>query len=154
MRDKLADIFAQVQDAARAAGVGDIEAIIAGENQALTRFANNAISQNVAERSVQLSVRPVIGERTARASTNRMDRDSIRGVVEEAVALTRLTEPDPDLLPLFEPQPVEPLARHFEATAQTSPQERALAVAEAIGAVEARDRPPRAFIPPANPGSP
>ena len=46
-------IFGQVQDAARALGVRDIEAIISFESQALTRFANNAIHQNVAEREAQ-----------------------------------------------------------------------------------------------------
>jgi len=136
MRDKLAALFEIVQDCARTLGVGEIEATIAGESQALTRFANNTIGQNVAERSTHLSVRPVIGQRTARASTNRLDREAIRAVVEEAVALTRLTEPDPDLLPLFDPAAVEPVQRHFEATAQASPQERALTVAEAIAAVE------------------
>ena len=50
-----------------------------------------------------LSVRPVIDGRTARATTNRLDRDGIRDVVEEAIAITRLTEPDADLLPLAEP---------------------------------------------------
>ncbi len=37
---------------------------------ALTRFANNAIHQNVAERLVDVSVRPQIGLRTARATTD------------------------------------------------------------------------------------
>ena len=72
---------------------------------ALTRFANNAIHQNVAERSSQLSVRVQIDGRTARATTNRLDDASIRQVVEEAVALTRLQEPDPALLPLADRPP-------------------------------------------------
>src|ERR1700730_7032804 len=93
-------IFGQVVDRARALGVGEVEAIIASSSEALTRFANNTIHQNVAERTTQVSVRPEIHGRTARASTNRLDRDSIRAVVEEAVAITRLTEPDRDLLPL------------------------------------------------------
>jgi predicted Zn-dependent protease len=92
-----ARLFDQVQEAARALGAADIEAIISSEDQALTRFANNAIHQNVAERETHLSVRALIDGRTARASTNRLDADSIRAVVEEAVALTRLTEPDPTL---------------------------------------------------------
>ena len=41
-----------------------------------------------------LSVRAAIDGRTARASTNRLDRDAIRAVVEQAIAITRLTEPD------------------------------------------------------------
>jgi len=134
------EIFSQVVDAARALGVTEIEAIVSSESEALTRFANNAIHQNVAERTTQISVRPLIDGRTARATTNRAGRDAIRRVVEESIALARLMEPDPDLLPLAEPAAcpvVNPsIARHFEATAQATPAQRARAVAEAIGAVE------------------
>ena len=122
-------------DAARALGVSDVEAIVSEETQALTRFANNAIHQNVSERSTQLSVRPVIDGRTARATTNRLDTAGIRAVVEEAVAITRLTEPDPELPPLAEPESITPVSRHFAATAESTPEHRARAVAEAIGAV-------------------
>jgi PmbA protein len=138
MRDKAAaeEIFGQVRAAARSLGVTEVEAIIASGDQALTRFANNAISQNVAERTSYLSIRPVIDGRTARASTNRLDAASIRSVVEEAVALTRLSEADPELLPLAEPEDYTEVHRRFEATARVTPEERALAVAEAIAAVE------------------
>jgi PmbA protein len=129
-------IFAQVTDAARAQGVADVEAIIGGGEHALTRFANNIIHQNVAERSVHLSVRALLDGRTARASTNRLDREGIRQVVDEAIAITRLTEPDPELLPLASPAPYPEMSRYYEATARAMPQERALAVAEAIEAVE------------------
>jgi PmbA protein len=130
------EIFGQVVDAARALGVTEIEAIIGSESEALTRFANNRIHQNVAERTTQVSVRPVTDGRTARASTNRLDRDSIRAVVEQSVALARLMEPDTDLLPLAEPADCPSPARHFEATAQATPDQRARAVAAAIGVVE------------------
>lgn len=139
MQDNAA-LFEQVLAAARALGVEQIEATVSSESQALTRFANNAIHQNVAERDTQLSVRPVIGGRTARASTNRTDPESIRKVVAEAVAITRLTEPDPSLPPLADRTDApgaEPVARYFDATAEASPAERARAVAEAIAVVEA-----------------
>ena len=134
--ERCQEIFQQVADAARAQGVTEIEVILDAENQALTRFANNAIHQNVAERSAHLSVRPVIGGRTARASTNRFDGESIRGVVEQAIAIARLTAPDPDLPPLAGPADYPGVNRRFEATARATPEERALAVAEAIGVVE------------------
>jgi predicted Zn-dependent protease len=137
MRDDVEAIFGQVMDAARALGVTEIEAIVARSDEALTRFANNAIHQNVAERTTHLSVRPVIDGRTARASTNRLSRDAIREVVAEAIAIARLTEPDPDLPPLAEPAEYQGVERWFEATARATPEERARAVAEAIGAVEA-----------------
>jgi PmbA protein len=136
MRDKGADVFGQVVDAARRLGVSEIEAIVGSEYEALTRFANNAIHQNVAERTTQLSVRPAIDGRTARASTNRLDGDAIGKVVEQAVAMARLMEPDADLLPLAGPAEYAGVARYFEATAKATPEERARAVAAAIGEVE------------------
>jgi predicted Zn-dependent protease len=136
MRAEFAAVFDRAVDAARAQGVADLEAILSGEDASLTRFANNAIHQNVAERTLTLSVRPVIDGRTARATTNRLDPEGIRRVVDEAIAITRLTEPDPELPPLAEPALAEPLARYFEATARATPQLRADAVAAAIAVVE------------------
>jgi PmbA protein len=132
-------IFDQVERAGRALGVADTEAIINASASALTRFANNAIHQNVAERSGYLSVRAQIDGRTARATTNRLDDDSIRQVVEETVALTKLQEPDPALLPLSRTglPACPPVTRWHEATARVTPTDRAQAVAEAIGIVEA-----------------
>jgi predicted Zn-dependent protease len=137
MRDNAEAIFEQVVDAARALGVAEIEAIVASSDEALTRFANNAIHQNVAERTTLLSVRPVIDGRTARASTNRLSRDAIREVVAEAIAIAKLTEPDPDLPPLASPAEYQRVERWFETTARSTPEDRARAVAEAIHAVEA-----------------
>src|SRR5580704_12541575 len=96
-------VHEQVVRAARALGVDEVETTLATSNQALTRFANNAIHQNVAELSSQLSVRARIEGRTARASTDRLAPEAIRGVVEQAIALTRLTEPDEESLPMAEP---------------------------------------------------
>jgi len=126
-----------VCDAARALGVTEVEVIEASHNEALTRFANNAIHQNVAERARHLSVRALVDGRTARASTNRLDREAIREVVAQAAMLARASEPDPDLLPLAGPGVYEQPARWFESTAQATPRERARAVAEAIRVVEA-----------------
>ena len=130
-------IFEQVVDAARAVGIADAEAILAASASALTRFANNAIHQNVAERSGHLSVRVQIDGRTARATTNRLDDASIHQVVEDAAALTKLQEPDPSLLPLADRAPAPGVARWHESAARVTPTDRAQAVAEAIRIVEA-----------------
>jgi predicted Zn-dependent protease len=130
-------IFDRVADAARALGMADAEAILTAESSALTRFANNAIHQNVAERSGQLSVRVQIDGRTARAATNRLDDASIRQVVAESVALTKLQDPDPAQLPMSRTGlPACPPARYHEPTAQVTPANRAQTVAEAIALVE------------------
>jgi predicted Zn-dependent protease len=127
------EIFEQVLAAARARGVTEVEAIVSGGDEALTRFANNTIHQNVAEHTRHVSVRAVMDGRTARATTNRLDRGGIESVVEEAIAIARLTEPDPELLPLL--TSTAALAGDKIAGA-TDATERARTVAEAIRIVE------------------
>ena len=135
-RARARDIFDAAASAAQRLGVRDLEAMVGAGTHALTRFANNTIHQNVAERSGYLSLRAVMDSRTARASTNRLDPEGIRRVVEEVITLTRLQTPDPELLPLVPPaEHVEP-ARWFAQTATMTPTSRAEAVREAIRAVE------------------
>jgi predicted Zn-dependent protease len=129
-------VFEQVADAARSHGVTEVEAIVGGGDEALTRFANNAIHQNVAEHTRHLSVRAIVDGRTARATTNLLDGGGIRDVVAQAIAMARLTEPDPDLLPLAEPAAYEHRDRFFSATSEATPELRARAVADAIRVVE------------------
>src|SRR5579864_5176419 len=130
------ELFAQVQQAARSLGVVEIEAIFSGHRDALTRFANNTIHQNVAEQTQWLSVRAALDHRTARATTNRLEAASIRNAVEQAVALAKSAAADPDLLPLA-PSSAGPRIDRFEAgTAAATPEDRARAVAGAIRVVE------------------
>ena len=65
---------------------------------ALTRFANNAIHQNVAEHGLTVSVRTVAEGRTARATTNRVDEDSLRGAIEASLSLAASQPKNPSLL--------------------------------------------------------
>jgi predicted Zn-dependent protease len=131
------EIFAAAVAAGRASGVRDLEAMVGAGTHSLTRFANNTIHQNVSDRSGYLSIRALIEGRTARASTNRLDPEGIKQVVEQAIALTRLQDPDPGLLPLASAAEYGQPARYFTKTAAATPDERAKAVREAIRAVEA-----------------
>ena len=60
----------------------ETEVMVSSSAFALTRFANNAIHQNVSEESTTLSVRVVTDGRMARASTNKLDEGSIREICE------------------------------------------------------------------------
>jgi predicted Zn-dependent protease len=111
----------------------ETEAILHGGAHSLTRFANNTIHQNVTEENCDLSVRVVLGGRTARASTNKLDDESLRRTVAAAEALARVQEPDPDLLPMATVAEVGPAAnggpsRYFAGTAAITPEDRAQAV--------------------------
>lgn len=107
----------------------ETEVEISSESSALTRFANNTIHQNVAERTLSISVRAVVDGRTARASTNKMDDESLRRVVVAAARLARNEPENPHLLPMLRAQKYQRVARFFPATAAATPQDRARAVA-------------------------
>ena len=113
-----------------------MEALFGAHFGALTRFANNTIHQNVAEQDRWLSVRVALDQKTARATTNRFDPDSIRNAVQQALALARSAAADPDLLPLNEPSVISETKRFDPATAAATPEHRGRAVAEAIRIVE------------------
>jgi PmbA protein len=130
------ELFGLVQDAAKALGVSDVEALFGAHTGALTRFANNTIHQNVAEQDRWISVRVAIDQKTARATTNRFDPDSIRNAVSQALALARSAARNPDLLPLHEPSVISETKRFDPATAGATPQRRGEIVAEAIRIVE------------------
>ena len=110
----------------------ETEATITSNQYALTRFANNAIHQNVSEDSTYLSIRAVAGQRTARASTNKLDSASIRRLAESALALARLQPRDPDLLPMPGPQMYRALDRSYADTAMLTPEDRAGTVAAVV----------------------
>ena len=130
------ELFATVQDAARSLGVSDVEALFGAHFGALTRFANNTIHQNVAEQDRWISVRVALDHKTARATTNRFDPKSIRGAVEQALALAKSAAPNTDLMPLNEPSVISETKRFDAATAAATPSHRGRAVAEAIRVVE------------------
>src|ERR1700722_768172 len=107
----------------------ETEVEICAVTDALTRFANNTIHQNVAEQSLAVSVRTVLDGRTARATTNKTDDVSLRRVVETAKSLARSQPRNPDLLPMPGPQRYAKVSRFFEDTAYATPADRARAVA-------------------------
>ncbi|MGD0929177.1 MAG: TldD/PmbA family protein [Candidatus Korobacteraceae bacterium] len=144
-RDQATDIFDKLRKHATA---DEVELLISGSRSALTRFANNTIHQNVAEEGNQISVRVSFGGRTARATTNKTDDDSLRRVVQSAEALARVQQPDPDLLPMPSPEEVTHNAadsgatavqRYFDSTARITPEDRATAVAKMVN-VATRNR--------------
>ncbi|HVB85987.1 MAG TPA: TldD/PmbA family protein [Candidatus Dormibacteraeota bacterium] len=106
----------------------ETEVDIGAATDALTRFANNTIHQNVAEHTISISVRAIVDGRTARASTNKSDDESLRRVVESAISLARNQPKHPDLLPLPKKQKYQKVGRFFAATAAATPQDRARAV--------------------------
>ena len=133
-QDQAADIFSRIRKYSTA---DEVEGLFYGGRSALTRFANNTIHQNVAEENYGVSVRTVFGGRTARATTNRFDDQSLKDVVKASEDLARVQEPDGDLLPV--PNASEGAratqavpSRHFAETAAVTPEQRAEGVGKIV----------------------
>jgi PmbA protein len=116
----------------------ETEVDVSAGTDALTRFANNTIHQNVAEQTLSISVRAVLDGRTARATTNKTDDESLRRVVASAISLARNEPENPDLLPMLGKQKYQKVSRYFSATANTTPEDRAKAVARVCKMAEKR----------------
>jgi predicted Zn-dependent protease len=106
----------------------ETEVDVSSTTDALTRFANNTIHQNVAEQNLAISIRTVVDGRTARATTNKTDDESLRCAVAAAVRLAHNQPKNPDLLPMLRSQKYQKVSRRFDATADATPQDRARAV--------------------------
>jgi PmbA protein len=117
-QQQAADIFARIRKYTTA---DEVECLFYGGHSALTRFANNTIHQNVAEENYGVSVRTVFGGRTARATTNRFDEESLRDVVEASESLAWVQEATQSLP-----------SRHFAETASLTPAQRADAVGQIV----------------------
>jgi len=103
------------------------EALYLGQDAALTRFANNQIHQSVREHDATLQVRVVDGDRVGVASTNRLDEDGIRSVVQRAQAIAERSEPNPRAAAIPEPdgRQYDPELGYVAATAEAGATPRA-----------------------------
>jgi predicted Zn-dependent protease len=132
--NQAADIFERIKKHSTA---DEVEVLFSGGKSALTRFANNIIHQNVAEENYAVSVRTVFGGRTARSTTNKLDDESLKRVVQSSESLAKVQHPDPDLLPVADKRDagatreVSP-TRHFTETAAVTPQQRAETVKKIV----------------------
>ena len=139
-KDQAGNIFDRIK---KISAADEVEVLFSGGRFALTRFANNTIHQNVAEENYSVSVRTAFGGRTARASTNKFDDESLRQVVQASESLAKVQHPDPDLLPMPDDREATGSAgataipsRHFEQTASVTPETRADGVKKIVGAAE------------------
>jgi PmbA protein len=118
---------------------GEGEAFYMGRDAALTRFAGSRIHQNVSEHDSTLRIRAVDGGRSGVASTNRLDDEGIREVVDRAVDICRRAAPNPDPTPLAgaEAGGVRSEVGYVPATASADPERRAEGARAVIAAADA-----------------
>ena len=116
---------------AKSIGVAETEVHVDETISALTRFANNGIHQNVAEHTLNVSVRTQAEQRTARAITNRTDEDSLRAAIEASLSLAHSQPKNLNSLPMPGKQRYRGVSRFIKGTAALTPEDRAHAVKRA-----------------------
>jgi PmbA protein len=115
--------------------VDEVEVIFSSTDFSLTRFANNTIHQNVAEVNESASIRVAFDGKTARATTNRFDDESLKRAVQSAESIARVQEPDADFLPMAnanEGKGVDGPSRWSDQTAAITPGDRADGVGKIV----------------------
>ena len=111
-------------------GADEVEARAVHTWGGLARFADSAIHQHVAGDDTSVSVRVNSGGRVGAASTNDATSAGVATAATRALAAARLSPPDPRYPGLAGPATLaEEPGRYDEATAATSPRQRAMAVA-------------------------
>jgi PmbA protein len=131
-KDSASDVFERIKKHSTA---DEVEVLVYGGLSALTRFANNTIHQNVAEQNYVVSVRVAFGGRTARATTNKPDDESLKRVVLAAEKLAKVQHADPDLLPMPDAgggARATQASRYFAQTAAITPDQRAETVGKIV----------------------
>lgn len=133
----------KIEEAMRAAigysTADQTEVLASSRSTALTRFSNNYIHQNVAETNMSISIRAVIGKRQGYASTNRLDKDSIKETVNKAIKIAEHRPPDPGFVSLPEPGPITRRDMVSDATVNYTPEQRAAAVQRLLGVIMPRN---------------
>src|SRR5256885_4218382 len=100
------------------------EVMVTEWDSALTRFANNGIHQNVAERTVRVRARGVKDGKRGVASINQLTAPAAPDVLKRAVAIADL-QPRSEVVPMPGPATAQPVEAWSDATAGATPEERA-----------------------------
>ncbi len=108
---------------------GDMtEVLIRGGVSHLTRFSDNYIHQNVSDSGHSLRVKVIFGKKIGTASTNSLDEDAVKDVIEAAARVAGLQKPNEDFEGIPGPEPIPEVNTFFDSTFEFSPLDRAKGV--------------------------
>jgi predicted Zn-dependent protease len=110
------------------------EITIFNDDQALTRFANNHIHQNVRESNTNISVRVVFGKKIGHASTNSLNLKRVRDAVAWADRIAQFQKENTDFksFPNVQPDRYRTVLTIDADTVAYSPVQRAEAVSDIV----------------------
>lgn len=128
------DEVRRVADAAlNLPGADGVEVLFMHEWGGLTRFASSSIHQSTYSEDTGVRVRVITGDRVGVAASNDFSPEGARRAAESAFEMANVVAPDPMFPGLAPPAPTQDHQPFDEATAATTPGQRADGVAEVIG---------------------
>lgn len=115
-----------LEDAIRYSPADETEVILNGGKTFSTRFTNNYISQNGAQKEYDLTVRVAFGQQVGVASCNNFDGEYLKQVVDNACLAARHSKPDLEWTPVLEPTSYQEIADAYDpSTIAYTPEEKA-----------------------------
>lgn len=122
-KDKAHEILS---DAIKYSPADETEVILNGGKTFSTRFTNNYISQNGAQKEYDLTVRVAFGQQVGVASGNIFDGENLKQVVDNACNAARHSKADQDWSPVLEPRDTPEIAEAYHReTIDYTPHEKA-----------------------------
>ncbi|MEM0006848.1 MAG: TldD/PmbA family protein [Candidatus Bathyarchaeia archaeon] len=137
--ERLREIAEKTVEYALKQKVSQAQAVAFVIDNALTRFANSQIHQNVAQKMGGVSIKVVLDQRISTVQANTLEEKGIREAVEQAVKIAKASSPNKEFKSLPEPEAWKPVRGAFDKeTAECTPKHRAERVREAINTAHAK----------------
>jgi predicted Zn-dependent protease len=108
-------------------------------NRTATRFAENAITQNLGGEEERLALTVAFGMRHGSSLTNRLDHHGLAQLVRRAERIAQSSPEDPEYVPPIKPQPYPDVpVRHFRDVVALSPEDIAEGIKAVVGIADAK----------------
>ncbi len=128
------EALALLRGALAKASAEHVEVGLRAGSHGATRFSGNAITQNISEEDMRLSVKAAFGQKAGQAETNDLSEEGIARAVARAEEIAKASAPDQEYLPPLPPQAYATSGRFDAALASADPELRAEWVVRAIRA--------------------
>jgi len=110
----------------------DGEVIISSSDRALTRFAENVITQNVTGSDDGMSLRLIKDGRMGKARTGNLNENGMKACIDAAIASLKVSEPNDNLEPMLPLQDYRSKQDYHRETHEMTPELRAEGVVKAV----------------------
>lgn len=122
-KDKAHEILS---DAIKHSPADETEVILSGGKTFSTRFTNNYISQNGAQKEYDLTIRVAFGQKVGVASCNIFDGENLQKVIDNACLAAKHSKADQDWTPVLDIHDCPEIEdAYLRETIKTTPQEKA-----------------------------